>query len=299
MDRGSCCRARAAQGNWRGAHRASRQWTCAWAISNKQTDATWATNARERNQGTARGPLISDKAWNRVQHVQFSNGPWSTCGSPGSLAIHRSGILGRPCVQNKSVLLCSVLDASGSRLRCCWRSKAERELETGFVLFQMDGAGSRQQRVSEAQNTCTHPAERKRLLKVVKLHRPHAMAARPAQAAILPCPGPPWLSGLVRLTIGLRNSNARSMHTGDLSPAVPEAGQSPGGDQTLIWESSSPAYPSWSSLAISQASPSVHPSTASASTASIHHPRMVRSSVLVRPSPKTLSNQQRAIHRHL
>lgn len=61
MDRGSCCRARAAQGNWRGAHRASRQWTCAWAISNKQTDATWATNARERNQGTARGPLISDK----------------------------------------------------------------------------------------------------------------------------------------------------------------------------------------------------------------------------------------------
>ena len=107
----------------------------------------------------------------------------------------------------------------------------------------------------------------------------------------LPCPGPPWLSGLVkvRLTIGLRNSNARSMHTGDLSPAVPEAGQSSGGDQTLIWESSSPAYPSWSSLAISQASPSVHPSTASASTASIHHPRMVRSPVLVRPSPKTLS----------
>ena len=204
----------------------------------QQTDRRDLGNQRPRAKPRNRAwPTYFRQAWNRVQHVQFSNGPWSTCGSPGSLAIHRSGILGRPCVQNKSVLLCSVLDASGSRLRCCWRSKAERELETGFVLFQMDGAGSRQQRVSEAQNTCTHPAERKRLLKVVKLHRPHAMAARPAQAAILPCPGPPWLSGLVRLTIGLRNSNARSMHTGDLSPAVPEAGQSPGGDQTLIWES--------------------------------------------------------------
>ncbi len=85
----------------------------------------------------------------------------------------------------------------------------------------------------------------------VKLHQTSRMGWPQPPHVPLPCPGPPWSDS--------QSALERSMHTGELSPAVPKAGQSSGGDQTLIWESSSPAYPSWSSLAISQAKP-VRPS---------------------------------------
>ena len=180
---------RAAQGNWRGAHRASRRWTDAWAISNKQTDATWAANTRERNQGTARGPLLPDKLGTGFIGFNFQ----TACGALAvRLAIHRSGILGgmQLCAEY-NVLLCSAIQNTyvlsthpgvGSRLRCCWRSKPERELETGFVLFQMRGAGSSQQAAASLRNTKhmhARPAERNRpsAPSKVKLHQPHAMAA--------------------------------------------------------------------------------------------------------------------------